>query len=184
MLRAGLIFLLGLMAIPATAQQIAITFDDLPAHGQLPPGETRLDVANSILTTLKTEHLPPVYGFINGVRTEETPASLAVLKAWRAAGEPLGNHTWSHPDIGDLTSAQFESEIEKNEPLLRSLMDSEDWHWFRYPSKTISGTTRMRGVWTSMTMLRSPSCTIAISRLQTSTSRSFARSRRWSTGAM
>ena len=34
------------LAMSAGAQQIAITFDDLPAHGPLPAGETRIEVAN------------------------------------------------------------------------------------------------------------------------------------------
>ena len=50
--------------IPASAQQVAITFDDLPTHGDLPEGQTRLDIANSILTTLRSQHMPLVYGFI------------------------------------------------------------------------------------------------------------------------
>jgi peptidoglycan/xylan/chitin deacetylase (PgdA/CDA1 family) len=121
----------------ASAQQIAITFDDLPTHGARPARETRLEIANSILATLKAEKLPPTYGFVNGVRTEEDPITLAVLNAWRDAGNPLGSHTWSHPDLNDLTSEQFEAEIAKDEPLLQSLAagraDQSDWHWFRYP---------------------------------------------------
>lgn len=125
--------LLLLLAPGLHAQQIALTFDDLPAHGDLPPGETRLDVAHSILYTLHAEHLPPVYGFINAAQLEKTPTDLAVLQAWRAAGQPLGSHTWSHPSLNDLTAAQFEEEIAKNEPTLAKLMPGEDWHWFRYP---------------------------------------------------
>jgi peptidoglycan/xylan/chitin deacetylase (PgdA/CDA1 family) len=113
--------------------EMAITFDDLPAHGQRPPSVTRLQIAQSILDTLKQQQMPPVYGFINGVRTQEDPVTLGVLKAWRAAGEPLGNHTWSHPDLEGITPAEFEAEVEKNEPLLRQMMAGEDWHWFRYP---------------------------------------------------
>ncbi len=120
-------------AVSARAQQVAITFDDLPAHGDLPPGETRLDVAKSILATLHDQHLPPVYGFINAAKLEKAPDDIEVLKAWRAAGQPLGNHTWSHPALNDLTPAEFEADIAKDEPVLTSLMQGQDWHWFRYP---------------------------------------------------
>jgi peptidoglycan/xylan/chitin deacetylase (PgdA/CDA1 family) len=125
----GLVVSAGL----AMGQQIAVTFDDLPAHGQKPPGVTRLDIAQSILGTLKQEKLPPTYGFINGKRVEEDPTSLAVLKAWRDAGQPLGNHTWAHEDFEGETVAAFEADAEKDEPLLKQLMAGEDWHWFRYP---------------------------------------------------
>lgn len=79
--------------------------------------------------------MPPTYGFINGVKTEEHPEGLDMLRAWRAAGQPLANHTWSHPDFNDTTSEQFIANIQANQPLLRILMPSpsDDWHWLRYP---------------------------------------------------
>jgi peptidoglycan-N-acetylglucosamine deacetylase len=118
---------------PLPAQQMAITFDDLPAHGQKPPSMTRLEIANSILDTLRREKLPPIYGFINGKRIEEDPASEDVLKAWRAAGQPLASHTWSHPNLESITPEEFEADILKNEPLLKKYMPNQDWHWLRYP---------------------------------------------------
>jgi peptidoglycan-N-acetylglucosamine deacetylase len=125
----SLVFFAGL----AWGQQMAVTFDDLPVHGTMPPGMTRLEIAQSILTTLKRERMPPVYGFINGKRVEEDPSSLGVLKAWRAAGQPLGNHSWAHLDLNKETAEQFEAEVLRNEGLLKQLMGKEDWHWFRYP---------------------------------------------------
>jgi len=128
-----LTFLLALSPLAARCQQMAVTFDDLPAHGVRPPAVSQLQIAQSILDTLKQQKMPPVYGFINGVRTAEDPVTLAVLQAWRDAGQPLGNHTWSHPDLEGMTSAEFESEVERNEPLLRKYMAGQDWHWLRYP---------------------------------------------------
>jgi peptidoglycan/xylan/chitin deacetylase (PgdA/CDA1 family) len=124
--------MLTLCSGAAGAQQMAITFDDLPAHNALPPGETRLQVAKAILATLAAEHMPPTYGFINGAKATD-PDTVSVLQAWRRAGQPLGNHTWAHLDFNDLTPAQFEAEITKNEPMLKAYMKGEDWHWFRYP---------------------------------------------------
>jgi peptidoglycan/xylan/chitin deacetylase (PgdA/CDA1 family) len=129
-------FLLGLLLFSvglARGQQMAVTFDDLPAHGEMPAGITRLDIAQSILTTLKREQMPPTYGFINGKRVDEDASSVDVLKAWRAAGQPLGNHTWAHEDFDKETPEQFEADAAKDEPLLKQLMGDEDWHWFRYP---------------------------------------------------
>ena len=117
----------------AAPPQVAITFDDLPAHGPLPPGMARPAVVKSILATLKRENLPPVYGFVNGFRVARYPYQIHILEAWRAAGQPLGNHTWSHPELYKLTAAQYEANIAKNEPLLRKVEPRGDWHWFRYP---------------------------------------------------
>jgi len=128
-----LMSLVLLAAATASAQQMAITFDDLPAHGEKPAGMTRLDIASSILDTIRREHLPAVYGFVNGVRIEQDPASESVLKAWRDAGQPLANHTWSHPNLDTMTPEAFEADILKNEPLLEKYMAGQDWHWLRYP---------------------------------------------------
>jgi lysophospholipase L1-like esterase len=113
--------------------RIAFTFDDLPAHGVLPAGESRLDVASKIIAALRQAGLPPVYGFINGERVEENPADEAVLQAWRAAGNPLGNHTWSHMNLNQHTMEDFAADIAKNEPVLKKTMGTPDWHWFRFP---------------------------------------------------
>jgi peptidoglycan/xylan/chitin deacetylase (PgdA/CDA1 family) len=128
------VLLAAFVVVPAaSAQKIAVTFDDLPAHGDLPGTETRLDVANSILATLHAMHMPPTYGFVNGQKVANFPAEMAVLKAWRAAGNPLANHAWSHMNLNEHTAEEFEADIARNEPLLESLMGNQDWHWFRYP---------------------------------------------------
>jgi peptidoglycan/xylan/chitin deacetylase (PgdA/CDA1 family) len=125
--------LLAAMTPMAAAQEVALTFDDLPAHGPLPPGITRVEVAKSIIATLKAANAPQVCGFINAAKLEQVPEDRAVLEEWRAAGYLLGNHTYSHMSLTDSTVEEFEKDIAANEPALRSLMGKEDWHWFRYP---------------------------------------------------
>jgi peptidoglycan/xylan/chitin deacetylase (PgdA/CDA1 family) len=120
-----------ILALPA--QEVALTFDDLPAHGPVPEGLTRVGIIKSILNDLKAAQAPQVYGFINAGKLEQVPADMEVLKLWRAAGFPLGNHTYTHPSLNKISAKEFEQNIEKNEPGLKSLMDGEDWHWLRYP---------------------------------------------------
>jgi len=122
-----------LPAAGAAAQQIAITFDDLPAHGPLPPGETRIEIADKVIHALERAHVPPTYGFVNGIRMQEDPSSGQVLTAWRNAGNPLGNHTWSHMNLNQHSLEQFEDDAQKNENQLEMQMDGADWHWFRFP---------------------------------------------------
>jgi peptidoglycan-N-acetylglucosamine deacetylase len=124
---------LAILPASAIAQQVALTFDDLPAHGPLPPGMTRLDVAKSIIATLKEAKAPEVYGFINAVKLEQVPEDRAVLEQWRAAEFMLGNHTYTHMSLTDHTVEAYEKDIAANEPILRQLMGNEDWQWFRYP---------------------------------------------------
>lgn len=113
--------------------KIAFTFDDLPVHGPLPPGESRMDVISKIIAALREAHLPPTYGFINAAHLEGQPEHAAVLDAWRAAGFPLGNHTWSHMSLDQHSLDDFEQEVLRDEPALEKLMKGQDWHWFRYP---------------------------------------------------
>jgi peptidoglycan-N-acetylglucosamine deacetylase len=130
----GLVLLGNLaFAIPALSQQVALTFDDLPSHGSLPLGMTRADVAKSILKTLKDAHAPKVYGFVNARKLEQHPEDVEVLKLWRSAGFSLGNHTYAHVSLNDSSADQFDQNVAADEPLLKSLMGRQDWHWFRYP---------------------------------------------------
>ncbi|HEY6448780.1 MAG TPA: polysaccharide deacetylase family protein [Acidobacteriaceae bacterium] len=121
------------LAIPVTAQQIAITFDDLPAHGPLPKGETRMDVAKRVIRALHNAQVPPTYGFVNGIRVQEQADTIGVLGAWVAAGNPLGNHTWSHMNLNQNSLGAFEQDIAHNEQLIQLQMKDGDWHWFRFP---------------------------------------------------
>lgn len=123
----------ALAAMPAPARDIAFTFDDLPAHSTLPLGVTRLQIAQDVIAALKAAGAPPIYGFINGVLLEREPGTDVVLKAWRDAGFPLGNHGWAHLHLSEIDETKFESEITANEPILRRLAGNTDWHWFRFP---------------------------------------------------
>jgi peptidoglycan/xylan/chitin deacetylase (PgdA/CDA1 family) len=113
--------------------QVALTFDDLPSHGPLPPGMTRVDVAKSILGTLKEWKAPSVYGFINAKLLEAEPRDAEVLKLWTEAGFPLGNHSYSHMDLHTNTAEAFTADVAANEPYLQKWMPTGDWHWLRYP---------------------------------------------------
>jgi peptidoglycan/xylan/chitin deacetylase (PgdA/CDA1 family) len=112
--------------------QIALTFDDLPAHGSLPPGTTRTEVISKIVAALKHANVPPVYGFVNGNWLDQHPDDISALQAWHDAGYPLGNHTWSHMNLNQRSLEEFEADTTRNEPLLAKWKDN-DYHWFRFP---------------------------------------------------
>jgi peptidoglycan/xylan/chitin deacetylase (PgdA/CDA1 family) len=116
----------------SAAQKLAITMDDLPLNGLLPPGVTREETAKNVLEILKKRHTPPVYGFINAKKLEGNADGAEALKLW-AAAEPVGNHTYGHMDLEQNTAEAFEREIEENEPALELLQTTDNWHWLRYP---------------------------------------------------
>lgn len=133
-MRRGVAVLVVLVATMAgRAQQIAFTWDDVPAHSAVPPGETRAAIAQRLVAAMKDAGLPPVYGFVNGVALEREPASEPVFKIWRDAGFLLGNHAWSHMNLNTATLADWEADVLKDEPVLEKYAGGMDWHWLRYP---------------------------------------------------
>ena len=93
-------------------------------------------MARALLETLRRHGVPQAYGFLNGAKLQAHPEDRAVLEAWVAAGQPLGNHTWAHGDLSRLPAAEFNASIDANEPLLRALQPQapeRTWRWFRYP---------------------------------------------------
>jgi peptidoglycan/xylan/chitin deacetylase (PgdA/CDA1 family) len=113
--------------------RIALTFDDLPIHSALPPNTSRSDIARSIVSALRSAKAPPTYGFVNAKGLQDAPETAEFLQIWRAAGHPLGNHTFSHIDLHKNTVEAFEQDVLAGEPSLRAAMGDEDWRWFRYP---------------------------------------------------
>jgi peptidoglycan/xylan/chitin deacetylase (PgdA/CDA1 family) len=116
------------------AQEVALTFDDLPRTGELPPKTTRIDIIKDIAKILQDAHAPRVYGFVNGGKIDSAPHEIEALKAWTAAGFPLANHGYSHLNLAEMSIRRYTRDITSNESLLRSLVPNEnDWRWFRYP---------------------------------------------------
>jgi peptidoglycan-N-acetylglucosamine deacetylase len=128
-----LAILLFVTAGVCLGQKVAITFDDLPLNGDLPPQVTRVQIARDTIALLRARQVPPVYGFINAEKLEGNADAAEALKIW-AAAEPLGNHTYGHMDLNANPAEAFEREIGENEPTLELLAaKGQNWHWLRYP---------------------------------------------------
>ncbi len=113
---------------------VAITVDDLPSHGPLAAGITRLDIARRLLDAFARHRVPRVYGFVNGKRLEDEPNSAVVLSEWQKAGHPLANHTYSHLGLHASTLAEYFADIEQGDVVLKQLEpDPTVWKFFRYP---------------------------------------------------
>ena len=112
---------------------IALTFDDLPAAGALPAGDTRTAIASHLAAELKAHHLDGTYGFVNASKLENDPDAQQALRLWIDEGMNIGSHTWSHISLTANTAEAFEKNIAQNEPALQEYARGRDWHWFRYP---------------------------------------------------
>ncbi len=127
-----------------TRPSIALTFDDIPAHGPLAPGQSRTDVIRGITTALSAAGAP-AFGFYNaGFGLDAPDDSARAVAAWRAAGLPLGNHGYSHGNLATLGAAAFATDVMRNEAPLAKAAEGSDWHWFRYPFLSEGGTPAVR----------------------------------------
>ena len=107
---------------------VAITVDDLPyagsTQGQRVPPPT-LDEAREtngkLLAALK-RHRVPATGFVIQ-KTVEKLGGNEILERWIAAGNDLGNHTYSHKSANALDVASVKTEIEKGEIAFVPLME-------------------------------------------------------------
>src|SRR5207245_7891840 len=107
--------------------EVAVTVDDLPSHGPLPPGVSREQVEEQILAAFRKHALPPVYGFANGAKLGQLPEGRRILQRWLESGNPLGNHTFSHADLHRLPLDDWLADVQRNEPLLSELEPDGSW---------------------------------------------------------
>ena len=122
-----------LPAMAVTHTELAVTIDDLPTTGTLPPGTTRVAIADQMIDTLRRHAVPGVYGFVNGGQVHDYPELEHILLAWTKGGLLLGNHTFSHLDLDRVSATEFIADIERNEPILVRLAPPGSGKYFRYP---------------------------------------------------
>jgi len=131
-LRVGIVTTLVLMSCLPTAAQtrtVALTFDDLPlaatkgpTEAQRNPGEAQ-SVNRALLDALKKHHAPAI-GFVNGKTAEELGSDNGkqILQQWVREGFDLGNHTFSHADLNNITVEQFKQEVVTGEDSFRPIL--------------------------------------------------------------
>ncbi len=123
------------LAGPAAAEDVAITFDDLPTMALSPNTDYALVTTRTLLAGLK-RHRIPATGFVNEVKLEarDKAERIGLLKQWLDAGMDLGNHTYDHPHFSTDVAAEI-AEVEKGEVETRKLLAARGRtpHWFRHP---------------------------------------------------
>jgi cellulose synthase/poly-beta-1,6-N-acetylglucosamine synthase-like glycosyltransferase/peptidoglycan/xylan/chitin deacetylase (PgdA/CDA1 family)/spore germination protein YaaH len=90
----------------ATAKQVAITFDDGPDAQWTP----------KILDVLKREHAPATF-FLIGLPAENNPN---LTRRIYEEGHEIGNHTFTHPDISNISKSLMKLELNLTERLFAS----------------------------------------------------------------
>jgi peptidoglycan/xylan/chitin deacetylase (PgdA/CDA1 family) len=120
----------------AAAEDVALTFDDLPTLAL-----TR-SFAYADLTTVRLldglhRDAIPATGFVNEGKLEgdERSARIALLERWLDAGMDLGNHSYSHVSLNRTPLDAYIADVARGgvvtDELLKARGRSE--HWFRHP---------------------------------------------------
>jgi peptidoglycan/xylan/chitin deacetylase (PgdA/CDA1 family) len=106
--------------VPAR-REVAVTFDDLPAWGDL---EKVTDITRKLLRSITDNKIPAV-GFVNESQLfvrGETDARISMLRMWLDAGLELGNHTFSHIAIDRNTLDAYKEDVIRGETVTRTLL--------------------------------------------------------------
>ncbi len=114
-------------ALSIQARTVAITLDDLPNAGAGSAADAE-GINKQLLAAFQTHHVP-VTGFVIQQRVEALGPERGanILRQWTKQGLDLGNHTWSHSDVNDLSVAQIENEIVHGESTIGTVK------FFRFP---------------------------------------------------
>jgi peptidoglycan/xylan/chitin deacetylase (PgdA/CDA1 family) len=113
--------------IPPGSVPVAFTLDDLGMTGSEP--------VRKIARALIEAGVPEAYGFLIGSRAEDDPDNEESVRVWVRAGYQIGNHTFSHKELSEVTADFFENDIVADEPDLQQFAaPGQDWSWFRYPN--------------------------------------------------
>ncbi len=118
------------------ADEIAITFDDLPGRENETAAQQH-EYNEKIIRALN-EYGAPAIGFVNESKLYdegETPARTAILQRWVDAGFPLGNHTYSHHTLSATPLADYEADVLKGSLVSKKMMRRAgvEYHYFRHP---------------------------------------------------
>ncbi|HEY6274376.1 MAG TPA: polysaccharide deacetylase family protein [Terriglobales bacterium] len=140
-------FALALSVGMSAAQQrtVALTFDDLPLALAGAPADATSDqrlaetrtVNEAILAALK-KHSAHAIAFVNEKKVLADGREhdyRAILAEWLRDGHELGNHTFAHLNLSDISVGQFEKEVIDGEASIKPLMDNagKKLRYFRFP---------------------------------------------------
>jgi peptidoglycan/xylan/chitin deacetylase (PgdA/CDA1 family) len=104
--------------LPTDRQVVALTFD----------AGANADALPAILRTLRAERVPATF-FLTGTWVQHYPDHTGQL----AASYPVGNHTFTHPDLTTLPDAEVLREIEHAAAAIQAVTEQDPRPLFRFP---------------------------------------------------
>ena len=116
-----------------------MTFDDLPAvHAVHVYGAPVRRMTQRLLRQLKA-HGVPATGLVTVGKLYPQgrldPSLVFALELWLEAGYPLGNHSYSHPNLHTMTLEAYERDVLRGDEILRRFLEERGHklNYFRHP---------------------------------------------------
>ncbi len=117
---------------------IAVTIDDLPVASIQRSIKAQRGITKKLLKHIRKGKVPAI-GFVNerklfpnGKRDER---QINLLKMWLNNGLELGNHTYSHKSLHNISLEEYQADILKGEIITRQLLGRKGlkMRYFRHP---------------------------------------------------
>ncbi len=124
------IFFLIFLLVSANigAQEIAFTFDDVPAEDTV--NFKSADRAKLLIKKLAALKIPPVMIFANPCKGDASETQKH-LDLYMKAGHSIQNHSCSHPRLDDVGALAYIEDIKKGDEKLAAFMTGQKF--FRFP---------------------------------------------------
>ncbi|MNZ83738.1 Peptidoglycan-N-acetylmuramic acid deacetylase PdaA precursor [compost metagenome] len=100
-------------------KELFLTFDNGYENGY----------TSHILDTLKAKKVPAAF-FVTGHYVKDQPE---LIKRMASEGHIVGNHSWSHPDMSQLSADQMKTELAKVKEQVTALTGITDMSYLRPP---------------------------------------------------
>jgi peptidoglycan/xylan/chitin deacetylase (PgdA/CDA1 family) len=139
--------LLSTWARPAAAEDVALTFDDLPTLSLTTSLAYSQMTTRALLRGLRRYRLPAT-GFVNEFKLEgdHRAQRVALLADWLDAGMDLGNHGYSHLSFTNTPVDIYIADVIKGETVTRALLAARGrtLRWYRHPGLETGPTLEIR----------------------------------------
>ena len=126
------------ITLAGASREVAITIDDLPRGGDGGPRTLAAirEMTAQLLKPFRDQQIP-VIGFVNAGRQAELGADglRQILDVWLESGADLGNHSYSHLNINNVSLDEYTADIVRGEPMLRAALaaHSRTLRFYRHP---------------------------------------------------
>jgi len=118
---------------------MAVTFDDLPfQHNNDFTAKEQLELNKKIIEHTIKYNIPAV-GFVNEgklfIENSIDQTKLDIITLWLDSELELGNHTFSHPNINNISFEEYKEDVLKGEEVTKKLAEERNikYEYFRHP---------------------------------------------------